>query len=287
MSVKLQCSRCKVLYDVVTEKRFCDECGSFLERHYYEPDEPVEFPLDDEKLLIAEYVYTQYEETRSEYGDLELDLLNQLKVDTPSNRFDAIFLATLFSGWAMREERAYSIWQHVINRFREADSSLYSYLIGLSRSQLDFFSTSYGVPPKIASNIWETAKKLREYNGDLNGLVDENSWRRTLDKIKSNCKGVSQKAFWITRVMRQKGVWDVPGHYCCVSDSHNKAFLMKTGFIKSEADLFYNSKVMWNYFNKPFKNHYYDLPVFRFGRNHYCKKCPSKICNYEKLSQCN
>ena len=251
-----------------------------------EPDEPTEYPLDDEKVKIAEYVYNEYEELREEFGDLELDLLKQVKVDTASGRFDMVFLATLFSGWAMREEVAYSIWRQTVKRFQKGDKDLYSYLKGLSKTQIGQFSKKYGIPPKIASNIWETAKNLSKNNGDLNGLLDEDSWRRTLDRIASNCKGVSQKAFWVTRVMRQKGVWGVPGQYCCVSDSHNKAFLMKTGFIKSEGNLFYNSQVMWKYFNEPFKNHYYDLPVFRFARDHHCKKCHYKICNLEQMSNC-
>lgn len=266
--------------------RFCTECGSLLKKQYVEPKEPAEYPLDEEKVRIAEYVYNEYEELRGEYGDLELNLLKQLNVETIDGRFDMVFLATLFSGWAMKEEVAYSIWERTINQFHKEDTDLYTYLRGMSKTHVGHFSNKYGVPPKIASNIWETARNLNKYDGDVNGLIEENSWRRTLDQIASNCKGVSQKAFWVTRVMRQKGKWDVPGQYCCVSDSHNKAFLMKSGFIKSEGNLVYNSRVMWEYFNEPFKNHYYDLPVFRFARNNHCKKCTAKICNLVRLTSC-
>ena len=283
----LRCPRCKLEYKLDSELRFCSDCGSFLKHVYVEIGKPTEFPLDDEKVKIAEYIYNEYGELRKEIGDLELDLLNSVKVNSASGRFDMIFLATLFSGWAMKEERAYSIWKNLTESFQESNTSLYSYLIGAKESQLNHLTTRYMIPPKTVSNIVETARNLRPYNGDINGLIDENSWVRTLENIRKNCKGVNQKAFWFARVMRQKKAWDVPGQYCCVSDSHNKALLKKTGFIISDDDLYYNSLIMWNYFNEPFENKYYDLPVFRFARTHGCKKCSYQKCNLEMLSNCN
>jgi len=235
---------------------------------------------------IAEYVYNEYEELRNEFGDLELDLLDSLDVDTVSGRFEMVFLATLFSGWAMREERAYSIWRYLTESFQGSKTSLYSYLVDSNKPQRDFLTENYSVPPRIVSNIWETAKNLRKHDGDINGLIHDGSWLRTLENMRTKCKGVNQKVFWVARVMRKKKAWEVPGRYCCVSDSHNKEFLMKTGFIKSDDDLYYNSRVMWKYFNESFENKYYDLPVFRFARNRGCKKCGTKICNLETLSTC-
>ncbi len=73
---------------------------------YVDRSKPNDYPLDEEKSKIAEYIYNEYEEIRKDRGDLELDLLNSVNVNTASGRFDMVFLATLFSGWAMKEERA-------------------------------------------------------------------------------------------------------------------------------------------------------------------------------------
>ncbi|MBL7079829.1 hypothetical protein ISS39_05845 [Candidatus Bathyarchaeota archaeon] len=242
--------------------------------------------MDNEKEKIAEYVYLEYEELRREFGDLELDLLKSMKVNTASGRFDMVFLATLFSAWTMKEERAFSIWMNLTEAFQDANTSFYSYLIDAKESQLIDLTKRFRVPPKTVSYIAKTAKNLRLYNDDINGLIDEKSWILTLKNIKKKCKGVNQKAFWIARIMRQKGVWDVPGRYCCVSDSHNKGFLLRTGFIKSDENLFHNSLVMWKYFNEPFETQWYDLPVFRFARLRGCSKCPKQICNFSQLSTC-
>lgn len=135
--------------------------------------------------------------------------------------------------------------------------------------------------------ITKTARNFGKYDSDLNGFLDDSNWRRTITRIQNNCVGVSQKAFWITRVMRQLGAWDVPGEYCCVSDSHIKGFIEKTGFISSSDDLFNNSKVMWKYFNDPFDAKFYDLSIFRFSRNHRCKNCEEKRCNLSQIKKCH
>ena len=213
-------------------------------------------------------------------------MLEKIKTTSANDRFDMVFLATLFSGWAMKEERAYSIWEDLTEDFQQRSISLYEHLVSSHSPPVEALASSYGVPPKISLNIWSTARNLKHCNGDIEGLKVEGNWYRTLENIRNTCKGVNQKAFWIARVMRQKKTWDVAGRYCCVSDSHNKSFLRKTGFIKNDEDLYNNSLVMWRYFNEPFANHYYDLPVFRFARSHKCKKCNRNICNLEILSNC-
>jgi len=272
------CPRCNRQHSPDSGKRFCDSCGSLLKSKYIEEYEPTQYPIDEERLEIAKYIYTEYESLRNKIGDLELDMLDSLSVNTASQRFNLVFLATLFSGWAMKEERAYSIWKNLTDSFQDKNLCLYEYLINSSGSPSKFLKEEYGVPPKVGSNIWETARNLRRYHGDLNELKVEGNWARTLENVRIQCKGVNQKAFWVARVMRQKKAWDVPGQFCCVSDSHNKAILKKTGFIKSDLDLYHNSLVMWKYFNEPFENKYYDLPVFRFARSHGCKKCGLEKC---------
>ncbi|TFH14941.1 hypothetical protein E4H04_09325 [Candidatus Bathyarchaeota archaeon] len=281
-----QCSRCKKLFTLDNKKRFCDNCGSILQTVYHEEDEPTKYPLDDERQKIATYIYEKYEEFRKDFGDLELDMLKQIKVDTIYDRFEIITLATLFSGYAMREERAYSIWSAITQYYRDSDTNLYDFLVGNIIPPTQNLRERFGVPPKVTSSIWQTARNLIQYNGDLNGLQYDGSWSKTIENIANQCKGINQKAFWIARVMRQKQAWDIPGQYCCVSDSHNKALLMKTGFIKSDTDLFYNSLVMWRFFNEPFKNKYYDLPITRYARSSGCKNCFQSNCNLETLSDC-
>lgn len=282
----LFCSRCNREFTLESKLRFCSDCGSLLKTLYVEIGTPNNYPLDEEKVKIAEYVYNEYEEIRKEIGNLELDLLNSISVDSAYGRFDMIFLATLFSGWAMREERAYSIWKYLNHSFQESKTCLYDYLLKAKKTQLDQLNKQFKVPPKIISNILSTARILQSYDGDINELIDNKSWDRTLEKIRTSCKGVNQKVFWVARVMRQKKAWSIPGQYCCVSDSHNKALLKKTGFIKSDDDLYNNSLIMWKYFNEPFENKYYDLPLFRFAQIHGCKKCNIEKCNFETLSNC-
>ena len=242
--------------------------------------------MEEEKFEIAKHVYNEYEFMRKDVGDLELDMLEKVEVTTSHEQFELVFLATLFSAWAMREERAYRIWEGVTESYRQKPTSLYDYLLESRQPPTEVLRANYGVPPRVSSNIWETARNLKHVNGDIGSLKVEGSWYRTIENLRNACKGVNQKAFWIARVMRQKEEWDIPGHYCCVSDSHNRALLRKTGFVKSDEDLYNNSRVMWSYFNEPFKTHYYDLPVFRFARNHRCKKCNRQICNLSTLTSC-
>ena len=68
---------------------------------------------------------------------------------------------------------------------------------------------------------------------------------------------------------------------------HVKAFLKKNGFVSDpEEDLFLNSRILWEYFNEPFEEKLYDLPVFRFARNHGCKKCGVIECNLRLVENC-
>lgn len=289
MQYKYFCEKCQVTYDVENcSNRFCEKCGSYLtKKHIINRYVPFKLPSEKEKIQIAKYVVQVYEEDRKESGDLEISLLESLDVETVNGRFEVIMLATLFSLWAMREERAYAIWKNLISWIRKRETDYSKVFLDQSKTQiLEKLLIKVRAPPKFLSNIIATAKNLDKVNGDLNGLILESSWRKTIQRIMNNCVGVNQKAFWITRVMKQKKAWDVPGRYCCVSDSHNKAFLLKTGFIRSDKDLFYNSEIMWKYFNKPFKNHWYDLPVFRFAKEKGCKKCRETICDFDTLRKC-
>jgi len=248
------------------------------------------FEVKDDKLRsIARYVYEWYDKRRIEYGDLEEILLDELKVDTVDGRFEVVMLAILFSEWAMREERAYNLWKRTTTWLRSNNLSYYDVFSGENKEALKgliILLEEINAPSRFLSKMSKTAKKLRRYGGDLNGLVDEDDWAGTVSKIKGCRIGVSQKAFWVARVMRQKGAWMVPGEFCCVSDSHNKAFLKKTGFIVNDNNLFANSRVMWKYFNEPFKRQYYDLSPFRFARHHGCKNCHEACCNLEKMKLC-
>ena len=73
--------------------RFCLDCDSLLNKIFVNGNDTARFPLDEEKQKIAEYIYKEYKELRSNVGDLELDLLNSVKVDTASGRFDIVVLA--------------------------------------------------------------------------------------------------------------------------------------------------------------------------------------------------
>ena len=63
---------------------------------YKEIEEPDDFPLEEEKLKIAEFILNKYKAEREELGDLELELLSEINCKTVEGRFEMVFLAILF-----------------------------------------------------------------------------------------------------------------------------------------------------------------------------------------------
>jgi hypothetical protein len=252
---------------------------------------------DSEKKAIADYVLLWYGKFREKHSELEEIVLKEINVEDLAGRFEVILLATLFSLYMMEETRAFNIWRKITRWFKEKEIQYSDVFANSATKELDDFKDAYqifGVSSSFmeASNFLKYIKKssfqLTYYKNDLNNLVVPNNWRGTIIRMQNTLTGVSQKAFWIARVMKQKGAWDVPGKYCCVSDSHVKAFLRKAGFVVNVDDLFYNSSVMWKFFNEGRLKNYYDIPVFRFARepSFRCKKCDRKLCTIKMMKKC-
>jgi hypothetical protein len=296
--VYFRCSACGLEHSVdkFNSKRFC-QCGKFLTIKDKRVRVANALSNGDEKDAIADYVLSWYEKWRINNKEVEQEILAQLNTDSPKGRFEVAILAILFSMFGMEESRAFAIWRNIRNWFNSKGYDYTSVFSMNNPPKLKEFKNDYnslGVPQKFLSNtrfidyVKFTLNELsNKYNGDLNGLVDETDWRKTITRLQNSCKGVSQKAFWIVRVMNQKGDWLVPNEFCCVSDSHVKAFLSNSRFTDDVTDLFKNSKIMWLYFNEGKPKKYYDLAIFRLAREGKprCKDC-AKVCNLATLMKC-
>jgi len=264
--------------------RFCLTCGTSLVRTY------VESSIEKEKKKrIAKYIVTWYEDWRRSHRELEETMLEEIDATTCQGRFEIILLATLFSEYGVTEERAHDIWVHIKSWFQKNYLDYVEVFVGddaRGLAELKNESANLRIPPKFLINMAATSRNLLKHGGELNNLVVEDGWVATINNLRSTMRGVDQKAFWIARIMRQKGMWNIPGEYCCVSDSHVKALLQKTGFIVSTEDLFHNSRIMWEHFNQPFSQKYYDLSVFRYARSKGCKYCNFLKCGLETLGKC-
>lgn len=255
---------------------------------------------DEEKKAKADYVIKWYEKWLETHSELERDMLKEINVENLEGRFEVIMLGTLFSEYIMKEERAFRLWNNIKRWFNERNYDYLEVLSGRDVTRLNEFEKyglSISLPSRFTKKMKTTIHKLGAYGNDLNNLFSHNKWKATIRQIQDTCQGINQKAFWITRVMKQKGAWEIPSEFCCVSDSHVKAFLKKTGFVYDASDLFYNSKVIWEYFNQGRPRESFDLSIFRFARERtihlnnkqqrrQCKHCSTQQCSLENMMKC-
>jgi hypothetical protein len=286
---------------------FCRHCGKFLTYRdkrglttYSGIKEKIlelntNGNLENNKRRIAEFVVKWYENYIKENQELEELFLEEINANHSDGKLEIIFLARLFSQYRLKEEKALEIWRQIKLWFlRES----YCYreifdkenLIGLKKLERKLIELGFpGDPEDLINQIGLAINRLKSADGEIK-FERKNTWKETLESLADSLRGtgIRQKAFWIFRVLKQIGEWkDVPGEFCCVSDRHVKAFLKKQGFISHlDKDLFLNSKVIWKYFNEPFKVKYYDLPVFRFARIHKCAKCYVQKCGLVDLTKC-
>lgn len=249
----------------------------------------------DEKRRIAELVFNWYKEYTKRNQEVEEVFLDEINASTNGGRIELILLARLFSQYMLREEKAIEIWNELRKWFREEGFG-YSEIfksqnqVGVSKfrnklSVLGFPGNAFD----LIGNLELAIDRLESPNGEI-VFPKKDNWKETVETLAASLRGtgIKQKAFWLFRVLKQVGEWsDIPGEYCCVSDVHVKAFLKKNGFVSNpEDDLFLNRRVIWEYFNEPFDERFYDLAVFRFARNHGCKHCTVKECNSRLVEDC-
>ena len=289
------CQSCGRLhsYEEFSKSKFCRKCGTFLFKRLIQPSKEAapesRSIIEKNKEHIAKHIIDWYQNWLKSNADLEEELPREIDAESPEGKFEVVILATLFSEYIMREERAYRLWLKIKSWFRAKGYDYLKIFTGENvqgLSELKKEVQDIGALSRLLEQMQITSKNLLRHGGDLNNLLVKNNWIETIRRIQNNCYRVRQKAFWITRIMNQKEVWNVPGEYCCVSDSHVKALLKKTGFISSTEDLFYNSRIIWRYFNQPFNEKYYDLGIFRFAQEHRCKKCRLTRCDLESLEKC-
>jgi len=248
-----------------------------------------------EKSRIANLVFNWYKEYSKDNPEIEKTFLTEINVKTNDGRIELVLLARLFSEYRLREEKALDIWDKLREWFRLEGLGYVEILrnkneFGVAKfrgklSELGFPGNAFD----LMDNLDLAMDRLESENGEIEFKKKDN-WKNTVENLSDSLRGtgIRQKVFWLSRVLKQIGEWsDIPGEYCCVSDVHVKEFLRKTGYISDpEADLFLNSKVIWEHFNEPFSEKLYDLAVFRFARNHGCKNCRVTECNSALVEDC-
>jgi hypothetical protein len=290
------CPKCKRPHseDEFRESRFCINCGKFLFSSNKRVS-PESITPGDNKKNIAEFVVKWYKNYIKENPEQEITFLSEIDASTSDGKIEIILLGRLFSQYRLKEEDALEIWRKVKTWFLEEN---YSYreifekknAPGLLKLENKLLRIGFpGDPKKFVNQIKLAIRRLESPNGEIE-LKKKDRWKEAVESLAGSLRGtgIKQKAFWIFRVLKQIGEWeDIPGEYCCVSDKHVKSFLKKLSFVKRpDEDLFYNSRVIWNYFNEPFEERYYDLPVFRFARVHKCAQCKIASCNLDNLMKC-
>ena len=248
-----------------------------------------------EKRRIADSVFKWYKEYTRNNREIEESFLGEINAKTNDGRIELILLARLFSEYRLREEKAIEIWNELRKWFHHEGlgyTEIFRNQNNLGVAKFRSKLSVLGFPGNafdLMSNLELAMDRLESENGEIE-FEKKDNWKDTVENLAGSFRGtyIKQKAFWLFRVLKQIGEWsDIPGEYCCVSDVHVKEFLRKTGFVSDpEADLFLNSKIIWEYFNDPFDEKLYDLAVFRFARNHGCKECKATECNSRLVENC-
>lgn len=249
----------------------------------------------DDKRKIAELVVNWYKDYVKENQEIEEIYLDEINVSNSDGRIELILLARLFSQYMLREEKAIEIWKQLRKWFPMEGLGYREIFerknkLGVEKFQHKLSELGFpGNALELVLNLELAINRLEAPTGEIEFQKKE-SWKKTVESVVDSLRGtgIRQKAFLLFRVLKQTGEWrDIPGEYCCVSDVHVKAFLKKNGFVSDpEEDLFLNSRILWEYFNDPFDEKSYDLPVFRFARNHGCKKCRVNECNTKLVENC-
>ena len=290
------CPKCKRPHseDEFHESRFCSNCGKFLSssNKRFSPEPIIS---EDVKKSIAEFVVGWYKNYIKENPELEMTFLDKIDGSNSNGRIEILLLGRLFSTYRLKEENALEIWRKVRTWFMEERYSYREVFEKMNTAGLMKFTNKLREigfpedPEKFVNQIKLTIRRLESPDGEVE-FKRKDTWRETVKSLAGSLRGtgIKQKAFWIFRVLKQTGEWeDIPGKYCCVSDKHVKFFLKKLSFVLDpEGDLFYNSRIMWNYFNEPFEERFYDLPVFRFARIHKCARCKLESCDLGNLMKC-
>ena len=250
-------------------------------------------PMNDTLREIALFVLDWYKDYGKENLEPEMLFLDELDMSQPEGRFEVLLLARLFSEYRMKEENAIEIWKEIKSWFHERGYSYQEVFAGENPDGLEQLSNLL-VELSFPGDLSRFADQMellmtRLQTGKIQ-FAKRGTWAKTVKALEMAFKGtgIRQKAFWVYRVLKQTGEWDdIPGKFCCVSDRHVKAFLRKSGFVSDpEEDLFLNSRIMWRYFNEQFEARYYDLPVFRFSREHGCARCNAAKCSIDRMRRC-
>jgi len=277
-----------------------------------------ETEVNDAALLnVARHIYGWYKEWLREHIEPENDIMRSIDLTKPEGRFELLILARLFNN-RLKEEKAIEYFRTLkqwgfgkgfsyqaenkkvgmidINMVKNTDHILHEEFRTIIMNELLDLPVSVRVANYkgfICCAKAFSQKDLKDYinevnNGDLLDVISR--------KLRS-C-GIFVKSFLIVREMYKAGVWDLNQKdlwMCCVPDSKIRNYLNNMGFVpkehriekgQSDYDLLQlkqYSKVVWRYFNEPFEEKYFDLPLFRYLKE--TEEISSE--EFERLSESN
>jgi len=245
----------------------------------------------------ARFIYEWYRDWLRKNVEPEDDVMKTIDLHKLEGRFELIVLARLFNNYIAEEKviehfRMFKRWfcQKSFSCKINYDSvGVIDYSIlkdahhqvnkEFERLFLDRCpKTKTFDPDKNYSDL--VANAIAFSNQDLLHYTNETNDRRDLlDVITGKLQGIKVKSFLIVREMYKARLWNIKKQdlwMCCVPDSKVRNYLNDNGFIPKEyriekgqrgytlQQLKEYSKIIWKYFNEPFEERYFDLPIFRY-----------------------
>lgn len=250
----------------------------------------------------AQFIYNWYKGWLRKNVDPENCIMQMINLQKPEGRFELIFLARLFNNyiseekvidkfnvlkrWFLQKGFSYTINNTTIgvinyNILKDEHNEVNREFKILFSSELP--KTKTFNPDNNYNDIIANATAFSDF--DLLYYINEvNDQKDLLDVITGRLHGIKVKSFLIVREMYKAGLWNLKEKdlwMCCVPDSKVRAYLNDNGFIpekirieKGQREYALNqlkeySKIIWKYFNEPFEEKHFDLPIFRYLK---CKR---------------
>jgi len=258
----------------------------------------------------AKFIYEWYREWLKENKEPEADVIRAIDLSKPEGRFELIVLARLFNN-NLKEEKAIKYFNIFKQYFLSKGFSYYIENRKVGMIDINVVKdTSHNIHKEfrnLVMSILPPKMRNANYNGFIccahafsqNDLIDyknETDNKDLLNTIEEKLRkcGIFVKSFLIVREMYKAKVWNLNKEdlwMCCVPDSKVRGFLNDMGVIpkkyriekgQKEYDLSQlkeYSKMIWKFFNEPFEEKFFDLPIFRYlkeGQQNYIKNSNAK-----------
>lgn len=257
-------------------------------------NDPDETTLNRE----AKWILQWYKEWLKENTEPESDVIKTIDLGKPQGRFELLILARLFNN-RLKEEKAIDYLKALKQWFLNKGHVYLAKNRQVGMIDIDVVrnprhSLHDGFKTIITNGFLDLPVWVRNLNyrgfvccaqefseTDLIRYTEDVSVGDLSDVIWVRLKkcGIYVKSFLIIREMYKAGIWKLSNEdlwMCCVPDSKVRTYLNDMGFVREEHRIERNqreytlpqlkqySKIIWKYFNEPFEDRYFDLPIFRY-----------------------